>query len=173
METKNLEFYIKTIENRVIVVYTAKKKIDVNAFKQAVGENLSELECAYNSIVNPLCVIMFEDVEEIVAKYTGIDPEAMKVKSRKREIVTARQIAQAMGKEYTRCSLATVGAYFGGKNHATVLNSIGIVRDTLPLDKKYGYASIVKAVIEDMEKLKAHRLENKRRRDKRDEQVQK
>lgn len=58
-------------------------------------------------------------------------------KSRKKEIVEARQIAHYLAKKYTELSLAKIGVEIGRKNHATVLYSDRVVKDVLSYSKGF------------------------------------
>ena len=66
--------------------------------------------------------------------------ELMKSKTRKREVVQARQIAMFYAKNMTKASLATIGAQCGGKDHATVLHAYRTVNNLIETDKQFrGY----------------------------------
>lgn len=82
-------------------------------------------------------VLTFEEVVKIVADEFGIRPEMMQIKSRKREIVKPRQIAQAMVHRFLKISQAETGGRLGGKDHATVIHACRLV-DDLVEDKLYG-----------------------------------
>ena len=59
-------------------------------------------------------------------------------KSRKRQIVQARQIAMFLSRKLiSNCSLATIGAEIGGKDHATVLHACNTVTDLMAIDKVF------------------------------------
>ena len=58
-------------------------------------------------------------------------------KTRKREIVQARQIAMFFAKNLTKSSLATIGTSIGGKDHATVLHACKTVNNLLETDKGF------------------------------------
>ena len=58
-------------------------------------------------------------------------------KSRKRQIVQARQIAMYMSRNLINCSLATIGAENGGKDHATVLHACTTVQDLMATDRVF------------------------------------
>ncbi len=73
----------------------------------------------------------------MVAEYFELKPEQLKSKSRKREIVQSRQIAMYFAKKYTKASLNSIGAEFGGKNHATVMYSENMVVNLCETDKNF------------------------------------
>ena len=57
-------------------------------------------------------------------------------KTRKREIVQTRQIAMFFARIFTKHSLATIGAYFSGKDHATVRHAVITVNNLIDTDRK-------------------------------------
>jgi chromosomal replication initiator protein len=67
-------------------------------------------------------------------------------KTRKREIVQARQVAMYFSKSLTKSSLATIGAQIGGKDHATVLHACKTVNNLMDTDKHF------KSQMDDIEK---------------------
>ena len=60
---------------------------------------------------------------DIASKLSNASVEAMKGRSRKREIVTARFVFYCLARLYTDYGLAAIGSIVG-KNHATVLHAI-------------------------------------------------
>jgi chromosomal replication initiator protein len=76
----------------------------------------------------------------------GID--TLKSKTRKREVVQARQIAMYFSKQMTKSSLATIGMHCGGKDHATVLHACKTVNNLMDTDKRFrGYIEDLKKKI--------------------------
>ena len=76
-------------------------------------------------------------IEQNVADYYNIETEAIQSKSRKREIVQARQITMYFAKQLTKNSLSSIGAQIGGKDHATVLHACKTVKNLIETDKKF------------------------------------
>ena len=58
-------------------------------------------------------------------------------KSRKREVVQARQIAMFLAKSYTDFSTAKIGALIGHKDHATVLHACKTIKELREVDKTF------------------------------------
>jgi chromosomal replication initiator protein len=79
--------------------------------------------------------ITIDSIQKIVGDHFSVEVEMMKAKSRKREIVQARQIAMFFAKELTRHSLKTIGLYFGGRDHSTVIHALQTVNDLISTDK--------------------------------------
>jgi hypothetical protein len=76
-------------------------------------------------------------IVDIVAKSLDMDPKLIHKKSRKREIVEARQMCMTYAKNLTTCSLAKIGLNIGGKDHATVLHSVKTVNNLIETDSGY------------------------------------
>jgi chromosomal replication initiator protein len=76
-------------------------------------------------------------IQKVVCDYFKIPMEAIMSKSRKREIVQARQIAMFFAKSMTKSSLATIGTQIGNKDHATVLHACKTVNNLIDTDKGF------------------------------------
>ena len=73
-----------------------------------------------------------------VCEYFNITRDTLLSKSRKRQIVQARQIAMYECRNLIpNCSLSTIGAELGGKDHATVLHACTTVQDLMSTDKAF------------------------------------
>ncbi|HNA33166.1 MAG TPA: chromosomal replication initiator protein DnaA, partial [Flavobacteriales bacterium] len=67
--------------------------------------------------------VSIDYIQKVVCDYFDLPIELLKSKTRKREVVQARQIAMYFAKKMTKNSLASIGAHCGGKDHATVLHA--------------------------------------------------
>ena len=74
---------------------------------------------------------------EKCASMKSITVEQMALKSRKREIVEARQWAMYFLKSYTKMSLQAIGNMLGQKDHATTHHACEVVCDLIESDKSY------------------------------------
>ena len=73
----------------------------------------------------------------IKSVYSHYQPEYIKLRSRKREIVELRQIFMWLIKNKTTISLKKIGRQCGGRDHSTVINACGVVNDLADTNKKY------------------------------------
>lgn len=79
-----------------------------------------------------------EKVQKSVCEYFNITRDDLLSKSRKRQIVQARQIAMYLSRNLiSNCSLTTIGMEIGGKDHATVLHACSTVADLMATDKVF------------------------------------
>ena len=76
-------------------------------------------------------------IQKVVCDYYNIASEMLHTKTRKREIVQARQVAMFFSKNLTKSSLTTIGAKIGGKDHATVLHACKTVNNLVETDKRF------------------------------------
>ena len=77
-------------------------------------------------------------IVDTVCEYFNITRDILLSKSRKRQIVQARQIAMYECRNLIpNCSLSTIGAELGGKDHATVLHACTTVQDLMSTDKAF------------------------------------
>ena len=81
--------------------------------------------------------VTIDKVQKVVCDYFNISREDLVSKTRKRQIVQARQIAMYMSRNLINCSLSTIGAEIGGKDHATVLHACTTVNDLMTTDKSF------------------------------------
>ncbi|MCQ2177991.1 MAG: chromosomal replication initiator protein DnaA [Bacteroidales bacterium] len=82
--------------------------------------------------------LTIDRVLRVVCEYFNISGSEMLAKTRKRQIVQARQIAMYLSRNLlTNYSLATIGAEIGGKDHATVLHACATVSDLMATDKLF------------------------------------
>jgi len=79
--------------------------------------------------------ITIDAIQHIVGDHFDVDVEQMKAKTRKRQIVQARQTAMFFAKELTRHSLKSIGLHFGGRDHSTVIHALNTVNDLIATDK--------------------------------------
>lgn len=78
-----------------------------------------------------------ERIRDIVCDYFSLSVDAISTKSRKREVVQARQIAMYLSKQMTKNSLSSIGDLIGQRDHATVLHACKIVGDLIEIDKSF------------------------------------
>ena len=91
--------------------------------------------------------VTIDKVQKVVCDYFNITRDELLSKTRKRQIVQARQIAMYMSRSLINCSLSTIGAEIGGKDHATVLHACSTVNDLMSTDKTF------KQYVTDIEKM--------------------
>lgn len=79
--------------------------------------------------------VSLDKIVEEVSNIYNISQEDIYGKSRKAEIVQARQLSIYLAQLHTRLSVSKIGLLIGNKNHATVLHSIKAIKNRLKTDK--------------------------------------
>jgi chromosomal replication initiator protein len=104
-----------------------RKEVNIDLAKQILK----------NFVKNNTREISIEYIQKLVCDYFTIPVEQVKSKTRKREIVQARQISMFYAKDLTKSSLKTIGMHFGGRDHSTVIHACQTVNDLMETDKKF------------------------------------
>ncbi len=81
--------------------------------------------------------ISIDYIQKMVCDYFNLPVDSISSKTRKREIVQARQLAMYFAKKHTKASLATIGLHCGNKDHATVLHACRTVNNLIDTDKQF------------------------------------
>jgi chromosomal replication initiator protein len=170
LQTPGLETRIAILEKKMYAEGIDLPKEVVEYLAYSITTNIRELEGAMISLIaqsslnkkavtldlakqmidkfvkNTAREVSIDYIQKVVCDYFDLPIELLKSKTRKREVVQARQIAMYFAKRMTKSSLASIGAHCGGKDHATVLHACRTVNNLQETDKQFrGY-------LEDLEK---------------------
>jgi len=104
-----------------------RKKITVELAKQMIDK----------FVKNTTREVSVDFIQKVVCDYFDMPMELLKSKTRKREIVQARQLTMYFSKQLTKNSLAAIGAQCGNKDHATVLHACRTVSNLAETDKRF------------------------------------
>ena len=127
----NIDNNIRELEGAMVSLLAQstlnKKEIDIALARQMLK----------NFIKNSSKEISMESIQKLVCDYFEVPIEMVKSSTRKREIVQARQISMYLSKAHTKSSLKTIGQFFGGRDHSTVIYACQTVEDLIDTDKKF------------------------------------
>jgi chromosomal replication initiator protein len=161
LQAPDLETRMAILENKMYNEGIELPKEVVEYLAYSITSNIRELEGALISLIaqsslnkkaitldlakqmidkfvkNTTREVSIDYIQKVVCDYFDLPIELMKSKTRKREIVQARQIAMYFSKKLTKSSLATIGMHCGGKDHATVLHACKTVNNLLDTDKRF------------------------------------
>ena len=104
-----------------------KREIDLELAKQTLMNIVRDIEAE----------VGIDFIQKTVSEQFHVSTEEMKDKTRKKEIVIARQVAMYFSKEYTNHSLKSIGYHFGGRDHSTVIHAVQTVNDMMEIDNKF------------------------------------
>ncbi len=104
-----------------------KREIDLNLAKEVLRDLIKDTR------VN----LTIDEIQRIACEYFNIPEDLVRGKTRKREVVQARQVAMYFSKQLTQHSLKTIGLHFGGRDHSTVIHANQSVEDQIDTDPKF------------------------------------
>ena len=96
--------------------------------------------------------LTIDDIVDKVCAHFNVTMTAVNSRSRKKDIVMARQVSMYMAQKYTKMPASRIGKLVGNRDHSTVIHSCSKIEDRLKVDKGF-HAEI--ASIENSFKLKA------------------
>jgi len=80
--------------------------------------------------------VSIDEIAQYVAKHFDLSVEQLRSARRSRRITDARQIAIYLARELTDHSLHSIGTFFGGRDHSTVIHSYRKVSEAIEKDAK-------------------------------------
>ncbi len=104
-----------------------RRDIDLELAKQIMKNIVHDIETE----------VGIDYIQKTVADYFHLSPDDLKAKTRKKEIVIARQVAMYFAKEYTNHSLKSIGYHFGGRDHSTVIHAVQAVNDMMDVNANF------------------------------------
>lgn len=127
----NINTNIRELEGALISLLAQsslnKKEIDLDLAKKVLK----------NFVKTSSKEITIEAIQKMVCDYFDVSYDKLLQKTRKREIVQARQITMYLAKTFTKNSLKTIGEHFGGRDHTTVIHSCQTVKDLMDTDSSF------------------------------------
>ncbi len=90
--------------------------------------------------------ISIDNIKQLVSDHLKVSVEKIQGKTRKREVVMARQLSMYLAKHHTNSSLKAIGDNFGGRDHSTVIYSCKTVEDLIDTDP------LIKDALHELEK---------------------
>ncbi len=127
----NISTNIRELEGALISLLAQsslnRKEIDLDLAKKVLK----------NFVKTSSKEITIDAIQKMVCDYFDVSYEKLLQKTRKREIVQARQITMYLAKTFTKNSLKTIGEHFGGRDHTTVIHSCQTVKDLMDTDSLF------------------------------------
>jgi len=129
------------------IIWRAASNIDNETFgiSDLIKEIEKEVEVYFDD--NSMIIYNINDILEVVSSVSRLDRTTIMSKTRRRDIVQARQIGMYLLYKYTRFSYQKVGSYFG-KDHATAIHSENKIKDALR-----GFDPNLKEKVEECERM--------------------
>ena len=128
----NIRSNIRELEGALIrlLAYSSllQVDIDINLTQRVMREILGTRHSS---------VLSIESVQSTVSTVYKINLDSMVGKGRTKEVAEARMVAMYLTREFTGLSLKTIGLYFGGRDHSTVVHACRWVEERLQSDSVF------------------------------------
>jgi len=105
-----------------------KEDITIELTKQVVKDLVGKTAFSQLSI---------KYITTIVSQACNVNIKSILGKSRKMELVNARHIAMFLCRELTSSSLISIGEFFGGRDHSTVIHACRMIEEKLENDASF------------------------------------
>jgi chromosomal replication initiator protein len=127
----NVQSNVRELEGALIALFAQatlnKKEIDLELAKRVMK----------NFVKTAAREMTIENIQKMVCDYFHLPYDRLLMKTRKREVVQARQITMYLAKKFTKASLKNIGEHFGGFDHTTVIHSCQQVENLMDTDAEY------------------------------------
>ncbi|HET6566365.1 MAG TPA: chromosomal replication initiator protein DnaA, partial [Rhodothermales bacterium] len=127
----NIKSNIRELEGALIRLLAHatlhRREIDLALAKDVLRDLLKDTRVSFS----------IEDIQRITCEYFKIPEDLVRAKTRKREVVQARQVAMFFCKQLTQHSLKTIGLHFGGRDHSTVIHANQSVENQIETDPRF------------------------------------
>ena len=81
--------------------------------------------------------LTIDDIVETVCNHFNVSPSAVNGKSRRRELVVARQVSMFLAQKYTKMPASRIGKLVGNRDHSTVIHSCKHIEQLMQVDKTF------------------------------------
>lgn len=119
---------------------------------QGVINSLMAYSIVYNSDINMALAervikravkiddkpLTIDDILEQVCAHYNVTPTQVSSKSRKQDLVKARQVSMYLAQKYTKMPASRIGKLIGNRDHSTVLHSCAQVEKRMKVDAGFG-----------------------------------
>jgi chromosomal replication initiator protein len=103
------------------------KDINVELAKEVLRDHLHAVEKR----------VSIESIHKKTAEHFRLPPEMLLAKKKTQEIAVARQVAMYLCRILTDHSLKSIGSFFGGRDHSTVIHACEIISNRMKADGKF------------------------------------
>ncbi len=126
---------IRELEGAMIrlLAYSSLLRVDINlqltkkVLNEILGDSHIEANISYS----------IENIQEVITNKYNINLDTLVGKSRKKETAEARMSAMHLARNYTNLSLKSIGLYFGGRDHSTVVHACKWVDNKLNSSEEF------------------------------------
>ncbi len=131
VNTTNIKKIDSIIPQLLIYTVTTKKDISINIVRDIIVKmNINKTNFDQISI---------DKIIEATSKFFNVEKSKVLGSSRRKEVSLARHIAMYLATEHTTLGQESIGEYFNGRNHSSVIYARDNIKKKLKSDENYTY----------------------------------
>ena len=111
------------------------REVSIDLARQALSDKIRQTAAAHAEPTTATPTV--DRVQEVVARRWGVTPEGLRSKSRTKTLTVPRQVAMFLARDLLRMQLVEIGHAFGGRDHSTVIHSVGKVENEMRRDRQF------------------------------------
>ncbi len=126
IEPEILTYIAETIQSNVRELEGALNRLMVYCQLNNTRPSIEQVKAILVNVITPPRKrgVSAKKIAEVVADFYNVSPEDLLKQSRKKEYVNPRQIAMYIIRKELETSLPSIGEFFGGRDHTTVIHAI-------------------------------------------------
>ncbi len=129
-----LSFIASSITGSIREIEGVINLINMHSEMKQKPVSLTEIKLLVRNSVKPKKNISFEHIVKQISDYYNLDERIVYEKTRRKEIVKARQIIMFILREDFNESYPSIGLKLGGKDHTTVIHSYEKIKEELKIN---------------------------------------
>ncbi len=131
LEPEIVEYIARTVEGNIREIEGNANAVMMQSVVKKRPLSIAEVKQLLKNTVKPKKQISLEEIIKSIADFYNIKPELLYDKTRRKEIVHARQMAMYVLREEFNISFPLIGQKLGGKDHTTVIHSCEKIKQDL------------------------------------------
>ncbi len=126
IEPEILTYIAETIQSNIRELEGALNRLMVYCQLNNTRPSIEQVKSILVNVITPPRKrgVSAKKIIEVVADFYNVSPEDLLKQSRKKEYVNPRQIAMFIIRKELETSLPSIGEFFGGRDHTTVIHAI-------------------------------------------------
>ena len=131
IEKEVLEHVALNVQGNIRELEGILNSLIVQAQVKGRAPNLREVKSLIKNNVKPRRNISIREVVKIIADYYNIEEDMIYEKTRRKEVVTSRQVVMFILREDYNISYPMIGKELGGRDHTTVIHSYTKIKEEM------------------------------------------
>lgn len=134
IEQEVIEYLAEALEGNIRELEGSLNSVIMQSQLKNKSLSLTEVKTLIKNNIKPKKTVAIKDVVNVIAGYYNITESIIYEKTRRKEIVRARQVAMYILREDFNISYPLIGQKMGGRDHTTVIHSHLKIKDDLKTD---------------------------------------